>query len=61
VLLKLLKGKAKFSKMKGSEVLIKRIYNRVIFDELDLRTDLKLNFSFSDELDIEWAGHPNWF
>lgn len=45
----------------GEEIQIKRIYNRVIFDELNLRTDLKLNFSFSDELDIEWAGHPNWF
>lgn len=45
----------------GTEILVKRIYNRVIFDELDLRTDLKLNFHFSDELDVEWAGHPNWF
>ena len=40
---------------------MKRIYNRVIFDELGMRTDLKLNFSFSDDLDVEWAGHPNWF
>jgi len=46
---------------KGVEILVKRIYNRVIFDELEVRTDLKLNFSFSDELDVEWAGHPNWF
>ena len=46
---------------KGAEILIKRIYNRVIFDELDLRTDLKLNFHFSDDLDVEWAGHPNCF
>ena len=45
----------------GIEILVKRIYNRVIFDELDLRTDLKLDFHFSDELDVEWAGHPNWF
>lgn len=45
----------------GKNVLIKRIYNRVIFDELDLRTDLKLDFHFTDELDVEWAGHPNWF
>ena len=45
----------------GEEILVKRIYNRVIFDELDLRTDLKLNFLFSDDLDVEWAGHPNWF
>ena len=45
----------------GKEILVKRIYNRVIFDELDLRTDLQLNFHFTDELDVEWAGHPNWF
>ncbi len=45
----------------GKEIEIKRIYNRVIFDELDLRTDLKLDFSFADDLDVEWAGHPNWF
>jgi hypothetical protein len=45
----------------GEKIHIKRIYNRVIFDELDLRTDLKLNFNFSDDFDVEWAGHPNWF
>lgn len=45
----------------GNDVLIKRIYNRVIFDELDLRTDLDLKFNFSKEYDVEWAGHPNWF
>lgn len=46
---------------KGIEIQIKRIYNRVIFDELEMRKDLKLNFSFSDHLEVEWAGHPNWF
>lgn len=45
----------------GVEILVKRIYNRVIFDELDLRKDLQLDFHFSDELDVEWAGHPDWF
>ncbi|MDQ5929746.1 MAG: hypothetical protein QG594_1527, partial [Bacteroidota bacterium] len=45
----------------GQEIQIKRIYNRVIFDELDQRPDLKLNFSFTDTLEVEWAGHPNWF
>ena len=56
------KGKKLFYKNeKGEEIRVKRIYNRVIFDELDLRTDLKLNFNFSDDLDVEWAGHPNWF
>ena len=45
----------------GNDIVIKRIYNRVIFDELDLRTDLDLKFDFSKEYDVEWAGHPNWF
>ena len=50
-----------YTNSEGKQILIKRIYNRVIFDELDLRTDLQLYFDFSDELDVEWAGHPNWF
>lgn len=56
------KGKQLFYKNKfGNDIVINRIYNRVIFDELELRKDLNLNFSFSDDLDVEWAGHPNWF
>jgi len=56
------KGKQLYYKNEnGDEILIKRIYNRVIFDELDLRPDLKLDFNFSDDLEVEWAGHPNWF
>lgn len=45
----------------GVKIRIRRIYNRVIFDELNLRKDLKLDFSFEEELDVEWAGHPNWY
>lgn len=45
----------------GEKKRIKRIYNRVIFDELDLRNDLVLQFSFGEELEVEWAGHPNWY
>ncbi len=56
------KGKQLFyTNENGQEIQIKRIYNRVIFDELALRKDLNLSFSFSDDLDIEWAGHLNWF
>ncbi len=39
---------------------IRRIYNRVIVDEL-MRKNIKPAFSFTDDLDVEWAGHPNWF
>lgn len=46
---------------KGKEVEVLKIYNRIIFDELHQRTDLKIEFSFQDEIDAEWIGHPNWF
>src|SRR5215469_3077350 len=39
---------------------IRRIYNRAIVDEL-VRRNPKLDFRFGDDLDVEWAGHPNWF
>jgi hypothetical protein len=45
----------------GSEVPIKRIFNRIIFDELTQRNDLKREFYFKDEVDVVWVGHPNWF
>jgi len=44
----------------GKRVLIQRIYNRAIVDELE-RKNVKLNFDWRDELDVEWAGHPNWY
>lgn len=56
------KGKQLFyTNSSGEQVRIRRIYNRVIFDELDLRKDLRLDFSFEEDLDVEWAGHPNWY
>jgi hypothetical protein len=39
---------------------IERIYNRVIVDEL-VRRNIKLPFDYRDHLDVEWAGHPNWY
>jgi len=39
---------------------IERIYNRAIVDEL-VRKDVKLRFDWRDDLDVEWAGHPNWY
>jgi hypothetical protein len=45
----------------GVKTEIKRIYNRVIFDEFSRRTDLKCQFNLTEDVDVEWAGHPNWF
>jgi hypothetical protein len=39
---------------------IARLYNRVIVDEL-VRKNITLPFDFREELDVEWAGHPNWY
>ena len=46
---------------KDEDIRIEKIYNRVIFDELDRRPDLTFGFHFSEDLDVEWIGHPNWF
>ena len=43
---------------RGTE--IKRIYNRVIVDEL-IRKNIQPSFQLTEELDVEWADHPNWF
>lgn len=50
-----------FYRLNGTKTQIKRIYNRVIFDELVKRTDLNLQFHLTEPVDVEWAGHPNWF
>ncbi len=39
---------------------IERIYNRVIVDEL-IQKNIKLPFDYRDDLDVEWAGNPNWY
>jgi hypothetical protein len=44
----------------GKRIPIRRIYNRAIVDELE-RKSVKLNFDWRDELEVEWAGHPNWY
>ncbi|MFC4209997.1 hypothetical protein ACFOWA_02310 [Pedobacter lithocola] len=43
-------------------VQLKRIYNRLIFDEVADNKDIfKNSFDPRDELEIEWVTHPNWF
>ena len=44
----------------GKRIPINRIYNRTIVDEL-VRKNLKLPFRLTDDLQVEWAGHPNWY
>lgn len=44
----------------GRLVPVRRIFNRVVFDELDRRGD-ELNFDWRDDLDVTWVAHPNWY
>ncbi|MGA7139811.1 MAG: hypothetical protein WBZ14_19200, partial [Terriglobales bacterium] len=53
-------GQRLFYEEGGKLIPIERIYNRTIVDELE-RKGVALPFDFRDELDVEWAGHPNWY
>lgn len=54
-------GRKLYYENSGKPTEIKRIYNRVIFDELRRIPDMKLAFDFRDDLDVKWITHPNWF
>lgn len=55
-------GKQLFYEENGEKIRIKRIYNRLIFDEIGNDTSIfEQSFDPRDELDIEWVTHPNWF
>ncbi|MDO7845969.1 hypothetical protein Q5H92_06350 [Hymenobacter sp. M29] len=55
------RGRQLFYKKDGREIEIKRIYNRIIFDELARYPELETEFKLTDDVDVKWVGHPNWF
>jgi hypothetical protein len=56
-------GKTLFYNNEGKKTEIKRIYNRVIFDDLfqQPKEVQEKGQVFQQELDVEWVPHPNWF
>jgi hypothetical protein len=54
------RGEQLFYEKAGQEIPVRRIYNRCIMDELE-RKNIKLPFDLREPLDVEWAGHPNWY
>ena len=55
-------GKKLFYIKDGKKIAVKRIYNRVIFDELLQQKETLGNIvDITQELDVEWVPHPNWF
>jgi len=56
-------GQQLFYRKNGKKIRVTRIYNRIIFDELqqqptEVQEKGKLLF---EALDVEWVPHPNWF
>ena len=45
----------------GVKTLVKRIYNRLIFDDLQQQEGLAEIVDLTKEYDLEWVPHPNWF
>ncbi len=45
----------------GTKTLIKRIYNRLIFDDLQKQEGLENVIDLTKDFDVEWVPHPNWF
>ncbi|GAB3568602.1 hypothetical protein GCM10027578_21440 [Spirosoma luteolum] len=54
-------GRALYYEKDGRTIRIRRIYNRLIFDDLQNFPDLQTDFHLTDDVDVEWVGHPNWF
>lgn len=46
---------------KGQKVEIKRIYNRLIFDDLQQQEGLNGIIDLTRPWEVEWISHPNWF
>ncbi|HEX8505878.1 MAG TPA: hypothetical protein VF630_10950 [Hymenobacter sp.] len=54
-------GRELFYEKDGRLIQIKRIYNRIIFDELARFPELHAQFNLTEDVDVTWVGHPNWF
>lgn len=45
----------------GVKTQVKRIYNRLIFDDLQKQEGLENIVDLTKPYDVEWVPHPNWF
>lgn len=53
-------GNRLFREEGGRRIPIRRIYHRVVFDELE-RAGTKLPYRYDEDLDVEWFPHPAWY
>jgi hypothetical protein len=50
-----------YDKENGEKQIVKRIYNRIIFDDLLSQEGLENCIDLTKPYDITWVPHPNWF
>ena len=50
-----------YLKINGEKQIVKRIYNRLIFDDLQQQENLSEIIDLKKEYDVKWFPHPNWF
>jgi len=53
-------GRRLFRERDGKRIPVRRVFQRVVFDELE-RTKLPRTFDFHEDLDVEWVPHPAWY
>jgi hypothetical protein len=53
-------GRELWYRRDGKRTRILRIYNRLIFDELEAK-GATFPFDLKEPLDVSWAGHPDWY
>ena len=54
-------GNKLYYENEGKKIEIKKIYNRLIFDDLDQQKDLGHIIDFTHPWEVEWVSHPNLF
>ncbi len=53
-------GRRLFAAKDGRWIPVARLFNRIVFDELD-RSGAALPFDWRDDLDLTWVCHPTWY
>ncbi len=54
-------GDKLFYENAGEKIQVKRIYNRLIFDDLQKQEGMQDVVDLTKAYDVEWVPHPNWF
>jgi hypothetical protein len=55
-------GRKLYYNRNGVKTEVKRIYNRMIFDELNAQKNTLEHYTdITQDMDVEWVPHPNWF